>query len=59
MSRQRQDPVDAAFARIVALTNEQYARLEERVKGWQWNNAVVPAPRKRERLKKSQEAATL
>ena len=49
MSRRRSDPVDAAFERIVALTPEQYSRLEERLKGWQYQTGIAtpPAPRKR------------
>ncbi len=44
MSRRRQEPVDAAFNAIAALTDEQYARLQERLAGWIiGKNGSIPA----------------
>jgi len=59
--RQRQDPVDRAFARWVELTPEQRQTFELQKRGYLYGQRVAhpPAPRKRERLKKSQEATAL
>lgn len=53
MSRRATDPVDAAFARIVALTPEGYARLQERLIGGETKTGLKPVPVPRKRREKS------
>ncbi len=62
--RTRNDKVYDAFLRWTELTPEEQSRVESMMRGYRHARAVengtAPAPRKRrERLKKSQEAAAL